>query len=186
VEEASSTTASIAPSRPLELMRPAVATAANGAATTTPSSSKAAPAVAASADIVSRNAPTPPSNSQKIDARLPLLPAAPEPPARIELAMKAEPVAAKRETVSRPAAVTPWVIQLAAEGDERQARAILDDARSRSGRVLAKAAPFTEKVSRGGSTLYRARFSGFAEADSAQAACQALKRSGFACFATRS
>jgi D-alanyl-D-alanine carboxypeptidase len=88
--------------------------------------------------------------------------------------------------VSRPASVTPWVIQLAAEGDERQARAILDEARSRSGRLLAKAAPFTEKVNRGGSTLYRARFSGFAEADSAQEACRALKKSGFACFATRS
>ncbi len=186
VEAASSTTASIRPGRPLELMRPAVATAPNGAATTTPTSSKAAPGVAATAESTSRTVPTPPSNSQKIDARLPLLPAAPEPPARIELAMKAEPVEAKRETVSRPAAVTPWVIQLAAEGDERQARAVLDDARSRSGRLLAKAAPFTEKVSRGGSTLYRARFSGFAEADSAQAACQALKRSGFACFATRS
>jgi D-alanyl-D-alanine carboxypeptidase len=186
VEAASSTTASIRPARPLELVRPAVATAPNGAATTTPSSSKAAPAVAATAESASRTAPTPPSNSQKIEARLPLLPAAPEPPARVELAMKAEPVESKRETVARPASVTPWVIQLAAEGDERQARAILDDARSRSGRLLAKAAPFTEKVNRGGSTLYRARFSGFSEADSAQAACQALKRSGFACFATRS
>jgi D-alanyl-D-alanine carboxypeptidase len=104
----------------------------------------------------------------------------------VELAAKPEPVEAKRETVSRPAPVTPWVIQLAAEGDESQARAVLDDARSRSGRVLAKAAPFTEKVSRGGATLYRARFSGFAEADSAQEACRALKKSGFACFATRS
>ncbi|WP_246736089.1 D-alanyl-D-alanine carboxypeptidase [Enterovirga aerilata] len=176
VESASSTTASIKPGRPLELMRPAVATAPNGASTTTPSSSR--PALAA--------APTPPSPSQKIEARLPLLPAVPEPPARSEVALKAEPVETKRETVSRPAAVTPWVIQLAAEGDERQARAILDEARSRSGRLLAKAAPFTEKVNRGGSTLYRARFSGFSEADSAQEACRALKRNGFACFATRS
>ncbi len=180
VEAATSTTASLPAARPLELMRPAVATAPNGAATTTPSSSKpsAAPVGAS---------PTPPSSSQKIEARLPLLPAAPEPPARTEIAMKAaEPAEPKRETVSRPASVTPWVIQLAAEGDERQARAVLDEARSRSGRLLAKAAPFTEKVNRGGSTLYRARFSGFAEADTAQAACQALKRSGFACFATRS
>jgi len=34
--------------------------------------------------------------------------------------------------------------------------------------------------------LYRARFSGFEEADSAQEACKSLKRNGFACFATRS
>ncbi|MEG9527894.1 MAG: SPOR domain-containing protein, partial [Hyphomicrobiales bacterium] len=38
----------------------------------------------------------------------------------------------------------------------------------------------------GGTTLFRARFSGFAEQDSAQEACSALKRSGFSCFATRS
>ena len=183
VESAPTTTASIKPaSRPLELMRPAVATAPNGAATTTPSSTRLEAAAPT---------PTPVSGGPKIEARLPLLPAAPTAPARVELAAKAEPsraepVEAKRETVIRAAPVTPWVIQLAAEGDERQARAVLDDARSRSGRLLAKSAPFTEKVSRGGSTLYRARFSGFSEADSAQEACRALKKSGFACFATRS
>ncbi|HEX2265365.1 MAG TPA: SPOR domain-containing protein, partial [Solirubrobacterales bacterium] len=60
------------------------------------------------------------------------------------------------------------------------------EAKARTGRVLAKASPFTEKVSRDGSTLFRARFSGFQEAEDAQEACKALKRSGFACFATRS
>ena len=52
--------------------------------------------------------------------------------------------------------------------------------------MLAKASPFTEKVVRDGATLYRARFSGFDEADSANEACRSLKRNGFACFATRS
>jgi D-alanyl-D-alanine carboxypeptidase len=70
--------------------------------------------------------------------------------------------------------------------DEAKAKEMLQEARSRSGRILAKASPFTEKVVRDGTTLYRARFSGFDEADSAQDACKALKRSGFACFATRS
>lgn len=178
VDTASDVTASIKPGRPLELMRPAVASAAS-----------AGPAKSAATETVPvRTVPTPPATGQKIEARLPLVPAVPEPPARSEMvAAKAEPAAAepKREAV-RSGPVTPWVIQLAAEGDEKQARAILDEARSRSGRVLAKASPFTEKVSRGGSTLYRARFSGFAEADTAQEACRALKRSGFACFATRS
>lgn len=180
IESAASTTASIRSNRPLELMRPAVATAPNGAATTTPTSRPSS---------IDAAAPAASSGSQKIEARLPLMPAVPavpEPPARVEVAAKAEPAQAKREPTARPAAITPWVIQLAAEGDERQARAVLDEAKSRSGRVLAKAAPFTEKVSRGGATLYRARFSGFSEADSAQEACRALKRSGFACFATRS
>ena len=131
---------------------------------------------------------------QKIEARLPVaaaIPAPPEPPVRIERTERTERAAApkpeteaKRETVR--VSPTPWVIQLAAEDDERSARAVLDQAKSKSGRLLAKAAPFTEKVQRGGSTLYRARFSGFQEADSAQEACKSLKRSGFACFATRS
>ena len=63
---------------------------------------------------------------------------------------------------------------------------MLDNAKSRSGRTLAHAAPFTEKVTKEGSVLYRARFSGFSEAGEAEAACKALKRNGFACFATRS
>jgi D-alanyl-D-alanine carboxypeptidase len=41
-------------------------------------------------------------------------------------------------------------------------------------------------VSRDGATLFRARFSGFDDADEAQDACKTLKRSGFSCFATRS
>jgi D-alanyl-D-alanine carboxypeptidase len=62
---------------------------------------------------------------------------------------------------------------------------MLDAARTRSGRLLAKASPFTEKVSKDGSTLYRARFSGFDESGDAERACKTLKRSGFACFASR-
>ena len=58
--------------------------------------------------------------------------------------------------------------------------------RAKVGGSLSKAAPYTVKVEHGGTTLFRARFSGFAEQDSAQEACSALKRSGFSCFATRS
>ena len=158
----------------------------------------------------------PPLPGQKFDARLPTAPAVPASArealtARIEAAQAepvplkartatsmpfvaaataatapAKPVSAPRETVSRPISVSPWVIQLAAEGDESKAKSLLDEAKSASGRLLARAAPFTEKINRGGSTLYRARFSGFAEADSAQDACKALKSRGFSCFATRS
>ena len=183
VDTASDVTASIKPSRPLDLVRAPVATA--------PAAAPTAVAPKAVAEVAPRTVPTPPATLQKIEARLPLVAAVPEPPVRSEIVVarvteKTEAVSdTKREAVAR-GPVTPWVIQLAAEGDEKQARAILDDARSRSGRLLAKASPFTEKVSRGGSTLYRARFSGFSEADTAQDACRALKKSGFACFATRS
>jgi D-alanyl-D-alanine carboxypeptidase len=77
------------------------------------------------------------------------------------------------------------VIQIAAVDDESKAKEMLDAAKSRSGRALAKASPVTERVTRDGSTLFRARFSGFAEADDAQDACRTLKRNGFNCFATR-
>lgn len=85
--------------------------------------------------------------------------------------------------IARP---TPWVIQLGATDDEAKAKSMLDEARQRSGRLLSHASPFTEKVVRDGATLFRARFSGFSEADDAQEACRSLKRSGFSCFATRS
>ncbi len=43
---------------------------------------------------------------------------------------------------------------------------------------------FTEKITKDGTTLWRARFAGF-DSDEAQAACRALKRDGFNCFASR-
>jgi D-alanyl-D-alanine carboxypeptidase len=91
-----------------------------------------------------------------------------------------------RREAPRPTALTSWIIQLGATDDETKAKAILDDAKSRAGRALVKALPFTEKIVREGATLYRARFSGFDEADRAQEACKFLKRSGFNCFASRS
>lgn len=79
-----------------------------------------------------------------------------------------------------------WVIQLGATDDEGKAKSILNEARNKGGRLLAKASPFTEKVVKGSNTLYRARFSGFEEGDAAQEACNSLKKSGFSCFASRS
>jgi D-alanyl-D-alanine carboxypeptidase len=91
-----------------------------------------------------------------------------------------KPVAGARVTP------TAWVIQLGAMDDEDKAKSMLSEARSRVGSTLAKASPYTVKVEHGGATLFRARFSGFAEQDTAQDACNALKRNGFNCFATRS
>jgi D-alanyl-D-alanine carboxypeptidase len=120
-----------------------------------------------------------PAPAGKIQARLP----APE-----TIVAKA-PAKADPEPQSRAVAAAPrsgWMIQLGALDDEDKAKEILAQARSASGRALAKASPFTEKVVvRGGSTLFRARFSGFQEAEAAQEACRALKRTGFNCFATR-
>ncbi|HVL70491.1 MAG TPA: SPOR domain-containing protein, partial [Beijerinckiaceae bacterium] len=120
----------------------------------------------------------------KIQARLP----APETvvakaPPRPEPEPQARPAA---PIATASVARTGWMIQLGALDDEDKAKEILAQARSASGRTLAKASPFTERVTvRGGSTLFRARFSGFQEAEAAQEACRALKRNGFNCFATR-
>lgn len=91
-----------------------------------------------------------------------------------------------RASESRPAGATSkWVIQLGATDDEAKARDILARARAKVAGPLADASGFTEKVEKGGSTLFRARFAGFEESKDARNACAKLKRDGFACFATR-
>lgn len=50
--------------------------------------------------------------------------------------------------------------------------------------ALAAADPFTERVQKGDTTLYRARFAGLNK-ETAEAACRQLKRSDFACMALK-
>lgn len=101
-----------------------------------------------------------------------------------EAKMKSTPEKPKAVEISNK--IDGWVIQLAATGDENSAKVILDNAKSKSGKVLVQAEPFTEKFERDGSIFYRARFSGFAERKDALSACSSLKKSGFSCFASRS
>ncbi|MCP5940311.1 SPOR domain-containing protein, partial [Klebsiella pneumoniae] len=68
--------------------------------------------------------------------------------------------------------------------DEAKAKEIL--ARAKAAASLNGVAGFTEKVAKGGSTLFRARFAGFDDSKDAQNACAKLKRGGFSCFATKS
>jgi D-alanyl-D-alanine carboxypeptidase len=78
-----------------------------------------------------------------------------------------------------------WMIQLGAVPEENKASELIQRAKTSGNNVLSKAESFTEKVTKDGTTLFRARFAGFDE-DAAQTACKVLKRNGFACFATRS
>ncbi len=188
--ETTATTIPAAQSRPkapldLNAMRPAVASAAGGS-TTTPGSGPALrwnqgpsglPAAASSFASADQAAlPLPAATASRAEA-------APRPAPVATASVERKPEV--KAEAPRPA-TTPWVIQLGAVDDEAKAKEMLDAAKSRSGRALAKASPFTERVTREGSTLFRARFSGFTEADDAQDACRTLKRNGFACFATRS
>ena len=193
-------TATPAARKPLDLnaLRPVVASAAGASTTTTPSSgptvrwqkgpdpvpqnTQAYAALPAEAAPAQPSAPQKAALQAKIEDRVAPAPAAPAQVAAKAEAPKAEVPATKK--AERPT-VTGWVIQLGATDDEEKAKAVLDAARSRNGKLLAKASPFTEKVTKDGSTLYRARFSGFDESAEAERACKTLKRSGFACFASR-
>jgi len=84
---------------------------------------------------------------------------------------------------SKPA-VSGWVIQIGATDDAGKAAALLAKAKSQKSALLSSAHPFTEMVRKGHETLYRARFAGLEESK-AEAACKALKTSGFSCFASR-
>jgi D-alanyl-D-alanine carboxypeptidase len=96
---------------------------------------------------------------------------------------RSEPVVATDS--GRPtAARSGWMIQIGATDDIAKANDLLARAKADGRGRLNTAQSFTEKVQKGSETLYRARFAGLAE-DEAEAACKNLKRSGFACFATK-
>lgn len=78
----------------------------------------------------------------------------------------------------------PWIIQIGATDAADKATDLLNRARSQGSGALVSARPFTEKVRKGDATLYRARFAGL-DTTEAEQACRTLKRSGFACFATK-
>ena len=77
-----------------------------------------------------------------------------------------------------------WIVQVGALESESEARQRLNAARDHARGILAKADPFTETVSKGTKTFYRARFAGLTQG-SAEAACKALKRSSISCMTVR-
>jgi D-alanyl-D-alanine carboxypeptidase len=177
--------------KPLDLnsLRPVVASAAGASSTTTPSSTVRwqkgqAPlplSAQAYAALPAERTPAEISDAQRaaLQAKIEAKAVESARPAKLASVKAEEP-----EKEERPA-VTGWVIQLGATDDKDKALAILETARSRFGKLLGKASPFTEKVTVDGNTLYRARFSGFAESDDAARACKQLKKSGVKCFAAR-
>ena len=176
----------------LNALRPVVASAAGASSTTTPSSTSTVrwqkgpeglPANAQAYAALPAQIPA----SQKAALQAKIEPKAVEPapaaPATKTAALKTE--TPKTDAVEAKKIVNGWVIQLGATDDEDKAKAMLDSARGRFGNVLGKASPFTEKVTVDGTTLYRARFSGFSESNDAANACKLLKKGGMNCFASR-
>ena len=119
-------------------------------------------------------------------AAAPTPPAKPTEPAARAAAAIFEPMRSKgnggEAEGGRPNA-RGWIIQIGATEDAATANTLLARARQQN-RALAAAKPVTEKVRKGEDVFYRARFAGL-DLASAETACRSLKRSGFACFASR-
>jgi D-alanyl-D-alanine carboxypeptidase len=74
-----------------------------------------------------------------------------------------------------------WMIQIGAFDQEKEAKQRLASAQSRAKSLLGIANGFTERVTKGDKTLYRARFAGL-DKDQADAVCQYLKKNDIACM----
>jgi D-alanyl-D-alanine carboxypeptidase len=102
------------------------------------------------------------------------------PPVKLVVATEDEPSKPSADKTAR----SGWMIQVGAFDAEKEARERLDSARSRAKNLLGGADPYTEPVTKGDKTLYRARFAGL-DKHQAEAACRALKRSDIACLALK-
>lgn len=112
-----------------------------------------------------------------------------EPPAK---SLAAAEATSSSRAPSRPAAAparetrprSGWIIQVGAFPDEDEARQKIANAKSKAARLLSDVDSFTEPVTKGDKTLYRARFAGFKQ-HQAEAACRYLKQNDFACMTIR-
>jgi D-alanyl-D-alanine carboxypeptidase len=111
-------------------------------------------------------------------------PAKPEPGPPVAAAAGYQLASASSVVMPAPHARGGWVIQIGAYGAEDEARQHLTEAKLKLHATLASADPFTERVQKGDTTFYRARFSGFDKA-TAEAACRQLKRNDFACITVK-
>lgn len=84
--------------------------------------------------------------------------------------------------VKQLAPTAGWQIQIGAVPTQNAASDMLEAARKYSPRTLGKVKNYTMSVDKNGTTLYRARFAGFASKKSAWAACANLKKK-YGCLA---
>ena len=91
----------------------------------------------------------------------------------------------RRPPLRRPHAQTQahvgWIIQVGAFPAEGEAKQRLSAVQTKASRFLASADAFTESVSKGDATLYRARFAGLGK-EQAEAACNYLKHNDVDCM----
>lgn len=94
-----------------------------------------------------------------------------------------ESTAGPQPVLSAEKPASGWVVQIAATNSESQAMKLLGEAKAKL--KLASLQPFTERIERGASILFRARFGSFSERKYADAACTALKQRSYACVTVR-
>lgn len=110
--------------------------------------------------------------------------AAPVPAEDVDAQVTNSVAKAKPADIEPQALPAGWIVQIGATPSKEQALAMLQNAQDKSGKALSNATPFTVAYASGNSQLYRARFGGFSDQGKAQNACKALKRAGFACWAS--
>jgi D-alanyl-D-alanine carboxypeptidase len=93
----------------------------------------------------------------------------------------ASPAASPTPPARPPVVHTGWMIQVGAFDVEQEARQRLSVVQTKVGHLLKHASPFTEVVTSGDKTLYRARIAGI-QKDEAEAICKQLKRNDIACM----
>ena len=81
----------------------------------------------------------------------------------------------------QPQAHVGWMIQVGAFPAEGEAKLRLSSVQTKASKFLASADAFTESVSKGDATLYRARFAGLGK-EQAEAACSYLKHNDVDCM----
>jgi D-alanyl-D-alanine carboxypeptidase len=111
----------------------------------------------------------------------------PAPATKTQAVAKTEPAPAVKTAKAEPAPArkaqthSGWIIQIGAFETAGEAKQRLDAAQSKAKSVLAGADAFTEPVTKGDKTFYRARFAGL-EKSQAEATCKQLKRNDISCM----
>ncbi len=126
-----------------------------------------------------------------------LMPVAPKAnPRRTQVASATNSIPAAAAPAAAPAsddegdpvptvARTGWSIQIGAFPNAKAARDRLSDVRESATALLAKVTPYTEKVSKDSTNLFRARFAGFKSEWHARRTCQTLQRNNFDCIVAK-
>ncbi|WP_152564215.1 D-alanyl-D-alanine carboxypeptidase [Neorhizobium vignae] len=93
---------------------------------------------------------------------------------------------ASSQTMTPPQpAGAAWRIQIAAATSRDQASALLEKAVPLLAQGYGRLTPSVESYADGGKQIYRARFAGFADGDSATRACSVLQAKAISCFVVR-